>query len=239
MKRIIKIIAVLVAMAILIAGFGKLLWSQKVATFIASYYELQGVDVSHFQGDIDWEVLKDQGISFAYIKATEGSGHVDTRLDANYQGVRESGIIYGFYHFLSLESAPETQMENFKAAVGSFEMDLVPAIDIEWYGDMRDNPPDKTKVLDTLTKMISLMEEEFGQKPVIYTTQSFYIKYLNGADLDAPMWIRNVYFYPLQDFVIWQYTDRAVMDGYSGQEKYIDRDVIKQGDLSKIRLGEF
>jgi lysozyme len=86
--------------------------------------------------------------------------------------------------------------------------------------------------------MISLMEEEFGQKPVIYTTQSFYIKYLNGADLDAPMWIRNVYYYPLQDFVIWQYTDRAVMDGYSGQEKYIDRDVIKQGDLSKIRLGK-
>ena len=57
-----------------------------------------GIDVSKFQGDIDWEVLKDQGISFAYIKATEGSGHVDTRLDANYQGARESGILYGFYH---------------------------------------------------------------------------------------------------------------------------------------------
>ena len=78
MKRILKIIAVLIIMALIIVGLGKLLWSQKVATFIASYYELQGVDVSHFQGNIDWEVLKDQGISFAYIKATEGSGHVDT-----------------------------------------------------------------------------------------------------------------------------------------------------------------
>ncbi len=238
MKRKLKIIAVLIIMALIIAGLGKLLWSQNVATFIASYYELQGVDVSHFQGNIDWEVLKDQGISFAYIKATEGSGHVDTRLDANYQGAKEAGIIYGFYHFLSLESAPETQMENFKAAVGSFEMDLVPAIDVEWYGNMRDNPPDKAKVLDTLTKMISLMEEEYGQKPVIYTTQTFFIKYLSGADLGTPMWIRNVYFYPIQDFVIWQYTDRAVMDGYSGQEKYIDRDVISRDDLGKIRLGD-
>ncbi|SER13511.1 GH25 family lysozyme [Butyrivibrio fibrisolvens] len=238
MKRIIKIISVLVIIALLIAGLGKLLLSQKVATYIASYYELQGVDVSHFQGDIDWEVLKDQGISFAYIKATEGSGHVDTRLDANYQGARESGILYGFYHFLSLESAPETQMENFMAAVGEYEMDLVPAIDVEWYGNMRDNPPDKENVLDTLTKMVSLMEDEFGQKPVIYTTQSFYNKYLKGADLGAYMWIRNVYFYPVQDFVIWQYTDRAVMDGYTGQEKYIDRDVIKLEDLEKIRLKE-
>lgn len=238
MKRKLKIIAVLIIMALIIVGLGKLLWSQKVATFIASYYELQGVDVSHFQGNIDWEVLKDQGISFSYIKATEGSGHVDTRLDANYQGAKEAGIIYGFYHFLSLESAPETQMENFKAAVGSFEMDLVPAIDVEWYGNMRDNPPDKAKVLDTLTKMISLMEEEYGQKPVIYTTQTFFIKYLSGVDLGTPMWIRNVYFYPIQDFVIWQYTDRAVMDGYSGQEKYIDRDVISRDDLGKIRLGD-
>lgn len=238
MKRKLKIIAVLISMAFIIAGLGKLLWSQNVATFIASYYELQGVDVSHFQGNIDWEVLKDQGISFSYIKATEGSGHVDTRLDANYQGAKEAGIIYGFYHFLSLESAPETQMENFKAAVGSFEMDLVPAIDVEWYGNMRDNPPDKAKVLDTLTKMISLMEEEYGQKPVIYTTQNFFIKYLSGVDLGTPMWIRNVYFYPIQDFVIWQYTDRAVMDGYSGQEKYIDRDVISRDDLGKIRLGD-
>ena len=238
MKRKLKIIAVLIIIALIIAGLGKLLWSQNVATFIASYYELQGVDVSHFQGNIDWEVLKDQGISFAYIKATEGSGHVDTRLDANYQGASKSGIIYGFYHFLSLESAPETQMENFKSAVDSFEMDLVPAIDVEWYGNMRDNPPDKEVVIDTLSRMIALMEEEYGQKPVIYTTQTFFIKYLTGADLGAPMWIRNVYFYPIQDFVIWQYTDRAVMDGYSGQEKYIDRDVMSRDDLGKIRLGD-
>lgn len=236
MKRIIKIIAALVIIALFIAGFGKLLWSQKVASFIASYYELQGVDVSHFQGDIDWEVLKDQGISFAYIKATEGSSHVDTRLEENYLGAKDSGMVYGFYHFLSFESAPENQMENFKAAVGSFEMNLVPAIDIEWYGDLRDNPPDQTVVLDILSKMISLLEEEYGQKPVVYTTQSFYLKYLSGEDINAYMWIRNVYFYPFQDFVIWQYTDRAVMDGYSGQEKYIDRDVIKKEDLDKIRL---
>ena len=213
-----------------------LIFSQKIAAQTGQGYAIQGVDVSHFQGDVDWNKLEDQGISFAYIKATEGSSYADPCLDKNYQGIQNTNMDYGFYHFLSLESSPEDQLENYKSAVDEYHMDLLPAIDIEWYGDKRQNPPDKELVLSTLSQMVSLMEAEYGQKPVVYTTQSYYFKYFRGEELDFPLWIRDVYIKPIQDWTIWQYTDRAILDGYNGDEIYIDRDVIRTEDYDKILL---
>ncbi len=237
-KRLKKRIIVIVFIALLTLIITILFSTQKLAICIGSKYAIQGVDVSHFQGDIDWNVLESQGISFAYIKATEGSNYIDSYLEQNYQGIQNTGLKYGFYHFLSLESSPETQLENFKSATGEYHRDLIPAIDIEWYGDERQNPPEKEAVLSTLLQMVSLFEQEYGQKPVVYTTQSYYFKYFYGEKLDFPIWIRNVYFSPLQDWTIWQYTDRAVMDGYSGDEIYIDRDVIKDSEYKNIRIYE-
>ncbi|SKB48607.1 lysozyme [Lachnospiraceae bacterium] len=225
-------------MAILTLIIATLISTQKIATSIGSKYAIQGVDVSHYQGDISWNVLEEQGISFAYIKATEGSSYVDSCLDKNYQGIQNTGLKYGFYHFLSLESSPEKQIENFKSAVGEYHMDIIPAIDIEWYGDERQNPPEKEAVLSTLFQIVSLFEQEYGQKPVVYTTQSYYFKYFYGEKLDFPIWIRNVYFSPFQNWTIWQYTDRAVMDGYDGDEIYIDRDVIKDSEYKNIQICE-
>ena len=237
-KKIRKRLILFVFTALLALITAWLFLSQKIAGIIGSGYEVQGVDVSHFQGDIDWNVLEEQGISFAYIKATEGSSYVDPYLDKNYQGIRNTDLEYGFYHFLSLESSPETQFENFKAAVGEYHMDIIPAIDIEWYGDKRKNPPEKEVVLSTLLQMVSLFEQEYGQKPVVYTTQSYYFKYFRGEKPDFPLWIRNVYVSPFQDWTIWQYTDRAAMNGYYGDEKYIDRDVIKDSEYKNIQIRE-
>ncbi len=225
-------------MALLTLIIATLISTQKIAASIGSKYAIQGVDVSHYQGDISWNVLEEQGISFAYIKATEGSSYVDSCLDKNYQGIQNTGLKYGFYHFLSLESSPEKQIENFKSAVGEYHMDIIPAIDIEWYGDERQNPPEKEAVLSTLFQMVSLFEQEYGQKPVVYTTQSYYFKYFYGEKLDFPIWIRNVYFSPFQNWTIWQYTDRAVLDGYDGDEIYIDRDVIKDSEYKNIQICE-
>ena len=237
-KKIKSWIIVLVFTAILTLIIAKLFLTQKIATSIGTKYDIQGVDVSHFQGDIDWNVLEGQGISFAYIKATEGSSYVDSCLDKNYQGIQNTGLKYSFYHFLILESSPETQFENFKAAVGEYHMDIIPAIDIEWYEDKKKNPPEKEVVLRTLLQMVSLFEQEYGQQPVVYTTQSYYFKYFRGEKLDFPIWIRNVYFSPFQNWTIWQYTDRAVMNGYHGDERYIDRDVIKDSEYKKIQICE-
>lgn len=237
-NRIKSLIIVSIFSTLLTLITAALFLNQKIATAIGSKYAIQGVDISHYQGDIDWNVLEKQGISFAYIKATEGSSYVDPNLDKNYQGIQDTGLEYGFYHFLSLESSPETQFENFKAAVDEYHMDIIPAIDIEWYGDVKKNPPEKEVVLSTLLQMVSLFEEEYGQKPVVYTTQSYYFKYFRDENPDFPIWIRNVYFPPSQDWTIWQYTDRAVLNGYSGDEIYIDRDVIKESEYQNIQMYE-
>ena len=77
--------------------------------------------------------------------------------------------------------------------------------------------------------MLSLLEEHYHVKPVIYTTYSVYYKYIKGGFKEYRLWIRNVYFPPdwhmKGDWSFWQYTDTAVLQGYMGEEKYIDRNV--------------
>ena len=76
-------------------------------------YPVRGVDVSKYQGEIDWPVLAEQEISFAFIKATEGSSHVDARFAYNYEEARKTGLRVGAYHFFSFDSGGDTQAENF------------------------------------------------------------------------------------------------------------------------------
>lgn len=76
-------------------------------------YPVRGVDVSSYQGEIDWETLENQDIDFAFIKATEGSGYEDEYFQQNFQNASETGIRIGAYHFFSFDSSGITQAENF------------------------------------------------------------------------------------------------------------------------------
>lgn len=80
-------------------------------------WEVFGVDVSSYQGEVDWPVLAEQGVDFAFIKATEGSLLQDRRFAANWAGAAAAGVRAGAYHFLSYDSPGETQADNFIAAV--------------------------------------------------------------------------------------------------------------------------
>src|SRR5690349_25115520 len=68
-------------------------------------YPYQGIDVSHHQGHIKWAKLPSQGVDFAYIKATEGSDHVDKRFLINWRAADRAGIDRGAYHFFGLCSS--------------------------------------------------------------------------------------------------------------------------------------
>ena len=106
---------------------------------------------------------------------------------------------------------------------------LVPAVDVEYYGDLRKKSPEKDKVVQDLEIFLLILEEQYQVRPVIYTTMPFYDRYLRGNFDSYPLWIRNVYTPPFglgREWQFWQYTDTAVMEGYSGEEKYIDRNVF-------------
>ncbi len=208
-----------------------------LACKLAEGYQIRGVDVSHYQGNIDWKTLAGEDIEFAFIKATEGSGHIDSKFAENWLAANDTDLKVGAYHFFSFDSPAETQAKLYIETVGDLAGNLIPVVDIEFYGDKFSNPPDEEELVAELKTMLALLEEEYGVKPMVYTTYTFYYKYLDGEIDGYPLWIRNVYFSPNLDmrgeWTFWQYTDQAVLGGYSGAEEHIDLNVF-YGSLDKL-----
>ena len=102
----------------------------------AEKFEVKGVDVSEYQGEVDWDKIKEQNIDFAFIKATEGSKGKDDSFDKNYEKLKNMDMLLGLYHFFSFESLGEEQADNYIKVVGNIKNDeslILPIIDIEYY----------------------------------------------------------------------------------------------------------
>ena len=192
-----------------------------------SKYPVFGVDVSNYQGDIDWQTIEKQGVKFAFIKATEGSGHVDESVRNNLENIALTNIRKSCYHFFSFDSAGETQAENFINTVGKEEIDMPPVVDIEYYGDKSLNKPTSEETGKILTPLLEKLEDYYGVKPIIYTTLPVYFRYVRENYSDYPLWIRCTQFAPdLFDWDFWQYSDKGTLDGYNGHEPCIDYNVF-------------
>lgn len=196
----------------------------------AKKHPVKGVDVSSYQGEINWKELSGENISFAFIKATEGSSFVDKKFAYNFDEAQKTHLAVGAYHFFSYDSAGATQAENFIDTVKPYEGMLPPVIDLEFYGDKEMNPPRREYVDSQLKAMLQILEDHYGQKPIIYATEKSYALYLSGDYDDYDIWIRNVITKPeLSDhrsWTFWQYTNRERLSSYHGKEKYIDMNVF-------------
>lgn len=193
-----------------------------------SRYPVRGVDVSHYQGSIDWPVLAGEDIRFAYIKATEGSSHVDRLFSYNWEHARQTNLAVGAYHFFSFDSSGLTQAENFINCVGAAPGMIAPVIDVEYYADKKDNPPAAESVRAELKLMLEALQSHYGMVPIIYSTEDVWEKYIKDYFDEYPLWIRNVITTPGTDadWVLWQYTNRGRLAGYQGEEQYIDINVF-------------
>lgn len=192
-------------------------------------YPVRGVDVSSYQGEIDWEILSKENIDFAFIKATEGSTHTDKYFDSNLKNALKTNLAVGAYHFFSFDSAGKTQAEHFISVVPKTNGMLPPVVDVEFYSDKKENPPSKEYVTEELYAILSILEKHYCVKPIIYTTEEIYDLYIKENFNDYDLWIRNVICKPdksIADWKFWQYTNREVLNGYSGDEKYIDVNVF-------------
>ena len=192
-----------------------------------------GVDVSAYQADIDMNRLKEQNIEFIYIKATEGSTIQDERFAANWENAKNAALAAGAYHFFSYDSPGKTQAENFIKTVGTdIEGRLLPVVDVEYYGDKEQNPPDKADVVRELKVFLELLEKEYDVKPMIYTRSEIYDNYLKGEFDGYKKWISSFYTpisWNYQDeWYIWQYLNHGELEGYSGGEQYIDLNVLNK-----------
>lgn len=201
-------------------------------------YPVRGVDVSHYQGAIDWDLLTSHDIDFAFIKATEGAKYVDDRFEYNYENSQKSGIAVGAYHFFSYDSPGLLQAENFINTVKPFEGMLPPVIDLEFYGDKQRNLPESKDVNEQLDILLAELEKHYGLKPVIYATHKSYSLYLSDRYNEYDIWIRSVFTKPVlcdkRSWTFWQYTDKEKLSGYNGEESFIDMNVFN-GSLKQFK----
>ena len=227
------IITILIIILILLVIFLLMINGYIIPTKLeAEKYEVRGVDVSEYQGEVDWDKIKEQGISFAFVKATEGSKGKDSYFNKNFQKLKNMDMLLGIYHFFSLESTGEEQAKNYIDTVGVTKNDdslLIPIVDIEYYSDYKKEEPIKDWIKKELKVLLDKLESTYRVKPMIYTTMEFYNDYLDGEFLDYDIWIRNILTKPNLEnrtWKFWQYTGRGRLEGYSGEEKFVDLNVF-------------
>ncbi len=196
-------------------------------------FPVHGIDVSHHQGEIDWARVRAAGISFAYIKASEGADFVDSRFEANWRGAKAAGVARGAYHFFTLCTPVRPQIDNFVATV--FEVgELPPALDLELGGNCA-NPPAIADVKASLEELVTMVTKRFGEPPIVYTTYEFRELYLCPTCINGSLpllWIRDVIWKPrlsnAEPWVFWQHHNRGRLDGIDGP---VDLDVFR-GDAA-------
>lgn len=215
-----------VAILGVLAAYG-IVWPNRI---LAAEHDVRGVDVSHYQGEIDWDVLAAQDLDFAWIKATEGAAHTDPRFAESWAAATRTDLLVGAYHFMSFESSGADQAANLVAEVPATPGTLPPVIDLEFYGPYFEDRPTPDEVHTILDPLVAGVEEHYGVAPIIYATGEAYDLYLAGRYPDLPIWIRSVAWAPrLPDgraWTLWQYSNRDRLPGYDGVEPYIDMNVF-------------
>jgi len=194
------------------------------------HYPVHGVDVSRWQGNIDWATLRSHGANFAYIKATDGGDHLDPMFRKNWRAAKQAGLKRGAYHFFYWCRDAGSQAAWFIRNVPRDPDALPPVIDVEWnhLSDCKRRPSPKV-VREKMQVFMNKLEAHYGQRPVIYTAPDFYDDNLRGAFENYPFWLRAVAqhpakVYPGRKWVFWQYSGSGLSQGVNGK---IDLNVFR------------
>ena len=175
-------------------------------------YAVHGVDVSRWQGDIDWQTLRSQGANFAYIKATDGGDHLDPMFKTNWREAHRAGLKRGAYHFFYWCRVASEQADWFIRNVPKVKGALPPVIDVEYNGQSSCKRRLSAETRrEKMQVFMDRLEAHYGQRPIIYTAPDFYADNLRGHFKNYPFWLRAVAqhpskVYPGRNFVFWQYS---------------------------------
>ena len=179
-------------------------------------FAIRGLDVSHHQGKIDWKTVSKEGLSFVFIKATQGKGFKDPRFRQNWRGARKAGLVRGAYHYFSFCVPGRVQARNFNRTVPREAGTLPPVVDFEIaFGEK----PECEPKLEEVEAFLERVHAWYGNKPIIYTEYRGY-EYLRGRVDNYHLWFRDVLFRPKlpddRSWLFWQYHDRGRLDGIEG-----------------------
>lgn len=229
-KKITVIISsFLIISLVMILVYKGVLWPNKI---FAQKYPIPGIDVSNHQKDIDWEaVAKSENIKFAFIKATEGMEFKDKYFKSNWDAATKTNLYVGAYHYFKITSSGKEQAENFINMVPQVRGVLPPVIDLE------ENGLEKDKFNRELQDYIDMVEQHYGQRPILYVVYPIYNQYIKGEFEEYQIWIRDIVKPPRlsdnRDWAFWQYSDRGKISGIS---TFVDLNVFKgsSNDLKSL-----
>ena len=195
---------------------------------------VRGLDISHYQGEIDWDKLRNadiQGspVSFVFVKATQGTDIWDENFNQNFHNARKNDIVRGAYHYFSPFTSGKAQAKFFCKMVQLEEKDLPPVLDVEELGNQT---PEQLQ--REVLSWMKIVEKHYGVKPILYTGYKFRTTYLNTPEFDQyPYWIAHYYVDSLEyqgEWAFWQHTDVGQVDGIKGN---VDINVF-QGDYQDL-----
>lgn len=198
----------------------------------------EGIDVSHWQGTIDWAKVKAAGKTFAFAKATEGIGFKDDAYDRNKAGAMKQGIKFGAYHFARPGSNdPVKEADWFVDNAGQVRGMLFPVLDLEVTGGLG-----PTALASWVKAWLQRVDQRLGVKAMIYTSPSFWRNAMGDtrwfADNGyAMLWVAHwgvtspsvpASNWGGRSWTFWQYSSDGSVPGISGRV-----------DLDRYRFGSF
>lgn len=198
-----------------------------------------GFDVSHYQNreDIKWDSLsignKTIPLEFVVMRATMGNKSADKHFDEFWEKAKKHNLIRGAYHFYRADEDPVIQANNFLANVKLESGDLPPILDIEKIPKRKTNK----KLVEDLKVWCKIVEETYGEKPIIYTYYHYYKDFLKGEFDGYPLWLANYNDVPTpspdSQWDFWQFTENGIVHGINTK---VDLDVYNGNSWSLKRL---
>lgn len=197
---------------------------------------IRGIDVSHWQGEIDWQKVKDAGIQFAYVKATEGTSFVDPAFIKNVSGAKDAGIMVGAYHYAHPDNDAEQEVSHFLKHVDVTKLDLPPALDLETNKGLN-----RTQVSQFALRWLNALEQRTGIMPIFYSYTDFIRNYITKDLAKWPLWIAHYNVTTPGENGIWdrweifQYSDAGNVTGIKGK---VDLNVMEVSFYERYRKGD-
>lgn len=182
-----------------------------------------GIDVSKFQGNVNWQEVKNAGHSFGFARAIddETGTTADPEFAHNWQGMKDSGIFRGAYYFLRASRNMKEAADLFVSLVGQLGPgDLQPVIDVETADGVSAN-----NILDAIQEWMEAVEAALNRQIIIYTYTPFWTNTLGNSNRfsDRALWIAEYTSAPqphfpsaFPHFSFWQYSETGKVPGISG-----------------------
>ncbi len=202
---------------------------------IPTDFRIYGIDVSHHQGRIAWDAVKQMQegkirLGFAFIKATEGIQSKDPRFERNWRNTKQQGIHRGAYHYFLPDKSAKLQARHFIQQVRLSSGDVPPVLDVE---ETRGIPT--PTVRKRVKEWLEIVRRHYGVKPIIYASPSFYHDVLGNDFNDYQLWVAH-YVRKNQprigrDWIFWQFSESGRVNGIRTK---VDFNVF-WGDSSEFR----